>query len=75
MKHEWTEPDGYSPNKWEGDQLDEERAWDGLKFLAAMLAVTVLIIAGISAWRYVADCAQHFGALDCARAWFYSFRT
>lgn len=57
--------------------IDEDDTWDGLKFLTAMLAVTVLIIAGISAWRYVADCSQHpqLSKLDCAGAWFYSFRT
>ena len=73
----WTEPDGYSPNKWEGDQLDDARVWDGLTFLAAMLAVTVLIIAGISAWSYVADCAAHpqLSIGECAAAWGYSFRT
>ncbi len=65
--------DGYSPDKDEFDQLDEGRAWDGLLFLAAMLAVTVLIIAGISAWRYVADCTAHpqLGVWECAAAWGY----
>ena len=66
--------DGYSHDKDEFDQLDEDRTWDGLKFFAAIFVVTVLIIAGISAWRYVADCTAHpqLSKLECAAAWGYS---
>jgi hypothetical protein len=63
----WSEPDGYSPSKDEFDQLDDYASrW---KMTVIALLAVALIIAGVSAWRYVADCTQHFGTLDCARAW------
>ncbi len=51
------------------DDLDEEEAWDGMIFVLAMLAATVLIIALSYPARYIADCTDHFGAVDCAKAW------
>ncbi len=54
------------------DDLDEEEAWDGLVFVLAMLAATVLIIALSYPARYIADCksmSPHIHAWDCAKAW------
>ncbi len=38
------------------------------RFLA-LLAVVLIIWAVSSPARYIADCTNHFGAVDCARAW------
>ena len=75
MKHKWTEPDGWGPGKDEFDQLDDYASrW---KLIVIALLTVALIIAGISAWRYVADCTAHphLGVWECAAAWGYSFRT
>ena len=63
----WTEPEGYSPSKCEFDQLDDYASrW---KLIVIALLAIVLILAAVSAWRYVADCHQHFGLLACTLAY------
>ncbi len=56
-------------------EIDEEEAWDTLIFVGALLVATFLIIAAVSAWRYVADCTAHpqLDVWECAAAWGYSF--
>ena len=66
----FTEPDGYSPDKDEFDQLDDYASrW---KLTVLVLLAVALLIAAFSLVRYVADCAKHAPALYCAGAWFYS---
>ena len=67
--------DDYDPEGHQFDQLIDytaKLAQIGLTLLAIAAAVA-LIIAGISAWRYVADCTAHpqLGVGECAGAWGY----
>ncbi len=73
MTRKWTEPDGYSPNKDEFDQLDDY-GWR-IGTVLKLLAVVALVIWGLSyPARSVADCRQtfaDFSNLDCLRVWVY----
>ncbi len=60
--------EGYSPDKDEFDQLDDHywRITSPMKWLAA-----IVLIGWAASYpaRYIADCTDYFGAVDCAKAW------